>query len=102
MISGGSSNFLQTRGKKSINKKGYNIKLNIVFKDCNLTAYSIGSNKEVQAKTFTTAYLPSHLKSTGMELGVGMFGDLHINSKGEIQPAQQRLQEIIEEIKLMD
>lgn len=37
-----------------------------------------------------------------MELGVGMFGDLHINSKGEIQPAQQRLQEIIEEIKLMD
>jgi probable LLM family oxidoreductase len=37
-----------------------------------------------------------------MELGVGMFGDLQINSKGEIQPAQQRLQEIIEEIKLMD
>lgn len=37
-----------------------------------------------------------------MELGVGMFGDLPINSKGEIQPAQQRLQEIIEEIKLMD
>ncbi|HYF32942.1 MAG TPA: LLM class flavin-dependent oxidoreductase [Chitinophagaceae bacterium] len=37
-----------------------------------------------------------------MELGIGMFGDLHINSKGEIQPAQQRLQELIEEIKLMD
>src|SRR4051812_22123733 len=37
-----------------------------------------------------------------MELGVGMFGDLHINSKGEVQPAQQRIQEIIEEIKLMD
>jgi probable LLM family oxidoreductase len=37
-----------------------------------------------------------------MELGVGMFGDLHINSKGEIQPAGQRLQELIEEIKLMD
>jgi len=37
-----------------------------------------------------------------MELGVGMFGDLHINSKGEIQPTQQRLREIIEEIKLMD
>src|SRR5690349_4462546 len=37
-----------------------------------------------------------------MELGVGMFGDLHVNSKGEVQPAQQRLQEIIEEIKLMD
>lgn len=37
-----------------------------------------------------------------MELGVSMFGDLHINSKGDIQPAQQRLQEIIEEVKLMD
>ncbi len=31
-----------------------------------------------------------------------MFGDLNINSKGEIQPTQQRLQELIEEIKLMD
>lgn len=37
-----------------------------------------------------------------MELGVGMFGDLHISSKGEVQPTGQRLQEIIEEIKLMD
>ena len=37
-----------------------------------------------------------------MEIGIGMFGDLHINSKGEVQPAQQRLQELIEEIKLMD
>jgi probable LLM family oxidoreductase len=37
-----------------------------------------------------------------MELGVGMFGDVAINSKGEVQPAGQRLQEIIEEIKLMD
>jgi len=37
-----------------------------------------------------------------MELGIGMFGDLQINAKGEVQPAQQRLQEIIEEIKLMD
>ncbi|MCX2429207.1 Atu2307/SP_0267 family LLM class monooxygenase [Pedobacter sp. GR22-10] len=37
-----------------------------------------------------------------MELGIGMFGDLQINAKGDIQPAQQRLQEIIEEIKLMD
>ena len=37
-----------------------------------------------------------------MELGIGMFGDLHINSKGEIQPAQQRLGELLEEIKLMD
>ncbi|WP_231463069.1 Atu2307/SP_0267 family LLM class monooxygenase [Pedobacter sp. Leaf132] len=37
-----------------------------------------------------------------MELGIGMFGDLQVNAKGEIQPAQQRLQEIIEEIKLMD
>jgi probable LLM family oxidoreductase len=37
-----------------------------------------------------------------MELGIGMFGDLPINANGEVQPAQQRLQEIIEEIKLMD
>lgn len=37
-----------------------------------------------------------------MDLGIGMFGDLNINSKGEVQPAGQRLQELIEEIKLMD
>ncbi|MEO6728659.1 MAG: Atu2307/SP_0267 family LLM class monooxygenase [Candidatus Dojkabacteria bacterium] len=37
-----------------------------------------------------------------MELGIGMFGDLHHELNGEIQPAQERLQEIIEEIKLMD
>ncbi|MBL0201387.1 MAG: LLM class flavin-dependent oxidoreductase [Chitinophagaceae bacterium] len=37
-----------------------------------------------------------------MELGVGMFGDLHIKKNGDPQPAGQRLQELIEEIKLMD
>jgi probable LLM family oxidoreductase len=37
-----------------------------------------------------------------MELGIGMFGDQHINDKGEVQSTQQRLQELIEEIKLMD
>lgn len=37
-----------------------------------------------------------------MELGIGMFGDLHINEKGKTQPVGQRLQELIEEIKLMD
>ncbi len=37
-----------------------------------------------------------------IELGIGMFGDLQVNANGKIQPAQQRLQEIIEEIKLMD
>ena len=37
-----------------------------------------------------------------MELGIGMFGDLHINHNGDIQPAGQRLKELIEEIKLMD
>jgi probable LLM family oxidoreductase len=37
-----------------------------------------------------------------MELGIGMFGDLQVNAKGEVQSAKQRLQEIIEEIKLMD
>ena len=37
-----------------------------------------------------------------MELGIGMFGDLQVDAKGKIQQAQQRLQEIIAEIKLMD
>lgn len=37
-----------------------------------------------------------------MELGIGMFGDLQIDASGKSQPAQQRLQEIIEEIRLMD
>lgn len=37
-----------------------------------------------------------------MELGIGMFGDLHVNKNGEIQPSGQRLQQLIEEIKLMD
>src|SRR5436190_21707646 len=37
-----------------------------------------------------------------MELGVGMFGDLHIDKNGVIQPAGARLRELIEEIKLMD
>jgi probable LLM family oxidoreductase len=37
-----------------------------------------------------------------MELGIGMFGDLHMNKNGETQPAGQRLKELIEEIKLMD
>ena len=37
-----------------------------------------------------------------MELGIGMFGDLHIDQNGTIQPAGQRMLELIEEIKLMD
>jgi len=38
-----------------------------------------------------------------MELGIGMFGDLQIDpTTGKIQAAGQRLQEIIEEVKLMD
>ncbi|HRH61152.1 MAG TPA: LLM class flavin-dependent oxidoreductase [Chitinophagaceae bacterium] len=37
-----------------------------------------------------------------MELGIDMFGDLHYNEKGEIQPAGERLNELMEEIKLMD
>ncbi|MXV52466.1 LLM class flavin-dependent oxidoreductase [Pedobacter sp. HMF7647] len=37
-----------------------------------------------------------------MELGIGFFGDLPHNEKGEIQAAKNRLQDIIEEIKLMD
>jgi probable LLM family oxidoreductase len=37
-----------------------------------------------------------------MELGIGMFGDLHVNKLGEAQPAKERLKDLIEEIKLMD
>ncbi len=37
-----------------------------------------------------------------MELGVGMFGDNHYDKDGKPQPPGQRLQELIEEIKLMD
>lgn len=38
-----------------------------------------------------------------MELGIGMFGDLQIDpTTGNIQSPQQRLGEIIEEVKLMD
>ncbi len=37
-----------------------------------------------------------------MELGIGMFGDLHIDTNGIVQPAGGRLKELIAEIKLMD
>lgn len=38
-----------------------------------------------------------------MELGIGMFGDLQIDAKtGAVQAPQERIQQIIEEIKLMD
>lgn len=38
-----------------------------------------------------------------IELGIGMFGDVQIDPRtGKIQPAADRMQEIIEEIKLMD
>ncbi|HTM67549.1 MAG TPA: LLM class flavin-dependent oxidoreductase [Flavipsychrobacter sp.] len=37
-----------------------------------------------------------------MELGIGMFGDLRIGKDGVVQSTQERLQELIEEIKLMD
>ncbi|MCW3465205.1 Atu2307/SP_0267 family LLM class monooxygenase [Chitinophaga nivalis] len=38
-----------------------------------------------------------------MELGISMFGDLHVDPvTGHIQPAQDRLRELIEEIKLAD
>ncbi len=38
-----------------------------------------------------------------IELGIGMFGDLQMNEKtGYIQSPQQRMQEIVEEVKLMD
>jgi alkanesulfonate monooxygenase SsuD/methylene tetrahydromethanopterin reductase-like flavin-dependent oxidoreductase (luciferase family) len=38
-----------------------------------------------------------------MELGISMFGDLHVDpATGKIQSAQQRLKELMEEIKLAD
>lgn len=37
-----------------------------------------------------------------MELGIGMFGDNHYDASGKPQAPGQRLQELIEEIKLMD
>lgn len=37
-----------------------------------------------------------------MELGISMFGDNHFNKAGKPLPTGQRLQELIEEIKLMD
>ena len=37
-----------------------------------------------------------------MELGIGMFGDNHFDKNGTPQAPGQRLQELIEEIKLMD
>lgn len=37
-----------------------------------------------------------------MELGIGMFGDNHYDNKGNPLPADDRLKELIEEIKLMD
>jgi alkanesulfonate monooxygenase SsuD/methylene tetrahydromethanopterin reductase-like flavin-dependent oxidoreductase (luciferase family) len=41
------------------------------------------------------------VKTTTMELGIGMFGDLRIKD-GNIQPPGERLKELVEEIKLMD
>lgn len=37
-----------------------------------------------------------------MELGIGMFGDLNIDSNRNIQSVPERLQDMMEEIKLMD
>jgi probable LLM family oxidoreductase len=37
-----------------------------------------------------------------MELGISMFGDNHFDKEGKPLPTGQRLQELIEEIKLMD
>ena len=37
-----------------------------------------------------------------MEIGIGMFGDLSIDENGKRQSAEQRLHELIEEIKLAD
>lgn len=43
-----------------------------------------------------------HSKFSEMELGVSMFGDNHHDASGKPQSTAQRLQELLEEIKLMD
>lgn len=37
-----------------------------------------------------------------MELGISMFGDIHVNEKGIAEPMGKRLKEMMEEIRLMD
>ena len=37
-----------------------------------------------------------------MELGISMFGDIHVNEQGVQEPTGDRLKQMIEEIKLMD
>lgn len=37
-----------------------------------------------------------------MELGISMFGDIHVNKNGVQEPTGDRLKQMIEEIKLMD
>lgn len=37
-----------------------------------------------------------------MELGISMFGDIHVNKNGVQEPTADRLKQMIEEIKLMD
>lgn len=37
-----------------------------------------------------------------MELGISMFGDIHVNKDGVQEPTGNRLKQMIEEIKLMD
>ena len=59
-------------------------------------------HKQLYHSVFMLSQLVTLPKLYSMELGIGMFGDLHINKTGETQPAGQRLRELIEEIKLMD
>jgi probable LLM family oxidoreductase len=46
-------------------------------------------------------YVVKNKKKQKMQIGISMFGDLHV-SNGKTQPAGERLKELIEEIKLMD
>lgn len=41
-------------------------------------------------------------KNGCMELGISMFGDIHVNKNGVQEPTGDRLKQMIEEIKLMD
>lgn len=50
----------------------------------------------------TFIYFSNFGKNYIMELGISMFGDLHTDSNGNVQPVGERLREIMEEVKLMD
>jgi len=75
----------------------YGFNINIII------SYKLSYHKSIIKNNRGCTFVAYFKKNNMMELGIGMFGDLQIDSQtGKIQAPQQRLQEIIEEIKLMD